>query len=119
LAGICETFGLGLSMHSNSHLGISLAAMTHLAAATPNLDYACDTHWPWKDPGEDVVVPGTLSFHNGAVKVPTAPGLGVELDRDALGRLHQQYLECGIRERDDTGYMRRINLSFNPAISRW
>lgn len=34
LSAICETFGLGMSMHSNSHLGISLAAMTHLAAAT-------------------------------------------------------------------------------------
>ena len=33
LAGICDTFGLGLSMHSNSHLGISLAAMVHLAGA--------------------------------------------------------------------------------------
>ena len=33
MAGICGTFGIGLSMHSNSHLGISLAAMTHLAAA--------------------------------------------------------------------------------------
>jgi glucarate dehydratase len=32
LARMCETFGLGLSMHSNSHLGISLLAMTHLAA---------------------------------------------------------------------------------------
>ena len=57
LAGICENFGLGLSMHSNSHLGISLAAMVHLAAATPNLSYACDTHWPWKT--EEVVKPGT------------------------------------------------------------
>ena len=56
LGAICQTWGLGLSMHSNSHLGISLAAMTHLAAATPNLDYACDTHWPWKDKDEDVVV---------------------------------------------------------------
>jgi len=46
LAAICETFGIGLSMHSNSHLGISLAAMVHIAAATPNLTYACDTHWP-------------------------------------------------------------------------
>ncbi|SCD90860.1 glucarate dehydratase [Streptomyces sp. DvalAA-14] len=27
LSGICGTFGLGLSMHSNSHLGVSLAAM--------------------------------------------------------------------------------------------
>ncbi|MDQ3787654.1 MAG: glucarate dehydratase, partial [Actinomycetota bacterium] len=40
LAATCDTFGLSLSMHSNSHLGVSLAAMTHLAAATPNLTYA-------------------------------------------------------------------------------
>jgi hypothetical protein len=48
LAAICRTWGLGLSMHSNSHLGISLAAMTHLAAAAPNLTYAVDTHTPWQ-----------------------------------------------------------------------
>ena len=63
LASICTTFGLGMSMHSNSHLGISLAAMVHLAAATPRLDYACDTHWPWKDPADDVIVAGALSLH--------------------------------------------------------
>jgi glucarate dehydratase len=119
LAGVCETFGVGLSMHSNSHLGISLAAMTHLAAATPNLDYACDTHWPWKDAGEDVVVPGVLRFVDGAVAVPTTPGLGVELDRDALARLHQQYLDCGLRERDDTGYMQRFEPSYEARTPRW
>jgi glucarate dehydratase len=37
LAVTCQAFGVGLSMHSNSHLGISLAAMVHLAAATPHL----------------------------------------------------------------------------------
>jgi glucarate dehydratase len=119
LAAVCETFGMGLSMHSNSHLGISLAAMTHLAAATPNLDYACDTHWPWKDPAEDVVVPGVLRFVDGAVAVPTRPGLGVELDRDALARLHEQYLTCGLRERDDTGYMRRFQPSYEARSPRW
>ena len=119
LAGVCETFGVGLSMHSNSHLGISLAAMTHLAAATPNLDYACDTHWPWKDPAEDVVVPGVLRFVDGAVAVPTTPGLGVELDRDALARLREQYLGCGLRERDDTGYMRRFEPSYEARSPRW
>ncbi len=119
LAGITETFGLGLSMHSNSHLGISLAAMVHLAAATPNLDYACDTHWPWKDPDEDVVQPGVLSVAHGAVVVPTGPGLGVELDPDGLERLHRQYLECGLRERDDTGYMCRVQPGFELASPRW
>ncbi|WP_432572950.1 glucarate dehydratase family protein [Kineococcus sp. SYSU DK005] len=119
LARICEVFGMGLSMHSNSHLGISLAAMTHLAAATPNLDYACDTHWPWKRPEDDVVVPGVLGFADGAVRVPTAPGLGVQIDPDALGRLHEQYLRCGLRERDDTGYMRTVDPSFSPNTARW
>ncbi|CAM04106.1 glucarate dehydratase [Saccharopolyspora erythraea NRRL 2338] len=119
LAGICETFGMSLSMHSNSHLGISLAAMTHLAAATPNLTYACDTHWPWKDQEEDVVKPGALTFSEGAVAVPTAPGLGVELDRDKLGALHEQFLRCGIRDRDDTGYMRRIDPAYELRKPRW
>lgn len=119
LAGLAETFGLGLSMHSNSHLGISLAAMVHLAAATPNLDYACDTHWPWKDPADDVVAPGVLGFRDGAVAVPTGPGLGIELDPDALERLHRQYLDCGIRERDDTGYMRRVRPDYELKAPRW
>lgn len=117
LAGICETFGLGLSMHSNSHLGISLAAMVHLAAATPNLSYACDTHWPWKT--EDVVQAGALSIVDGAVPVPTGPGLGVAIDDDALAALHQQYLDCGIRDRDDTGYMKTIDPSFENTCPRW
>ncbi|MET9199267.1 glucarate dehydratase family protein [Gordonia sp. NPDC003585] len=117
LAGICDTFGMGLSMHSNSHLGISLAAMTHLAAATPNLTYACDTHWPWKT--EDVVKPGVLGFVDGAVPVPTGPGLGVEVDEAALERLHQQYLDCGVRDRDDTGYMKSIDPSFENTCPRW
>ena len=30
---ICRTFGRGFSMHSNSHLGISLAAMTHVGGS--------------------------------------------------------------------------------------
>ena len=117
LAGICDTFGLGLSMHSNSHLGISLAAMVHLAAATPNLTYACDTHWPWKS--EDVIAPGALSIVDGAVPVPTAPGLGVEIDDDALAALHQQYLDCGIRDRDDTGYMKSVDPTFENTSPRW
>jgi glucarate dehydratase len=118
LAAICQTFGIGLSMHSNSHLGISLAAMTHLAAATPNLDYACDTHYPWNR-ADDVVQPGVLSFTGGAVPVPSGPGLGVELDRDALARLAENYRTCGIRTRDDTGYLRRIDPSYEMRRPRW
>jgi glucarate dehydratase len=117
LAGICDTFGLGLSMHSNAHLGISLAAMVHFAAATPNLSYACDTHWPWKT--EEIVRPGVLEFVDGSVRVPTTPGLGVQIDDDNLAALHEQYLRCGIRDRDDTGYMRSIDPGYQAISPRW
>ena len=117
LGGITEVWGLGLSMHSNSHLGVSLAAMVHLAAATPNLTYACDTHYPWKT--QDVVADGVLSFVDGSVAVPTGPGLGVSLDRDRLGELHELYLSCGVRRREDTVYMRSIQPDFEVNTARW
>ncbi|KAM0323164.1 hypothetical protein ACHAQA_009014 [Verticillium albo-atrum] len=119
LAAICATWGMRLSMHSNSHLGISLAAMTQLASATTNLDYACDTHWPWKRRDEDVVVDGALKWSEGGVIVTKTPGLGVELDRERLSRLHQQYLDCGLRKRDDTTYMKKFRPEFSADIPRW
>jgi glucarate dehydratase len=91
--------------------------MTHLAAATPNLTYACDTHWPWKT--EDVVRPGVLAFVDGAVEVPTGPGLGIEVDEDALATLHEQYVRCGLSRRDDTGYMRRFQPDFERKVAAW
>ncbi len=105
LARICAIWGIGLSMHSNSHLGISLAAMTHLAAATPNLTYDCDTHTPWQT--DEVIEGGRLAFTDGALRVPDGPGLGVTLDREALARLHQAYLDHGYDVRDDATEMRR------------
>jgi glucarate dehydratase len=117
LARICRTWGLGLSMHSNSHLGISLAAMTHLAAAVPNLTYACDTHYPWQS--EEVIVGGKLQFTDGALPVPTAPGLGVELDHAALERLHQQYLGCGLTHRDDAIEMQKVEPGWQVLRPRY
>jgi glucarate dehydratase len=117
LAGICQTWGVGLSMHSNSHLGISLAAMAHLGAATANLTYAADTHTPWQC-GVDVLTE-PLSFVDGAVQVPDGPGLGVRLDRDALDRIAADYSRCGIVERDDTGYYRSFRPEYERMIPRW
>ena len=117
LGPLCASFGVGLSMHSNSHLGISLAAMVHVAAATDHLTYACDTHWPWKT--TDVIEQGDLGFVDGAVAVPTAPGLGVRLDRDALARGHEQYERCGLKSRDDSTYMRRFDPEFTAHTARW
>ena len=104
-------------MHSNSHVGISLAAMTHLAAAVPNLTYAVDTHYPWQS--EDVIVGGRFQFEEGALKIPNAPGLGVELDREALQRLHERYLACGLTHRDDEIEMQKIEPGWSFEATRW
>jgi glucarate dehydratase len=117
LAKMAQTFGRGLSMHSNSHIGISLAAMAHLAAATPNLTYACDTHYPWQS--EEILVGGRIQFEDGGVVVSNRPGLGIELDRAALARLHEQYLACGLTERNDEIEMQKVHPGWKFTAERW
>ncbi|KIF78643.1 glucarate dehydratase [Streptomyces sp. 150FB] len=119
LAAVCRTFGVGLSMHSNTHLGISLAAMTHVASTVPNLDYACDSHYPWQT--EDVIT-ARLTFTDGCLDVPEGPGLGVELDRERLAVLHRRWLDDDgtMRERDDAAAMRVADPGWvTPAVPRW
>lgn len=114
---ICRTFGRELSMHSNSHLGISLAAMVHLAAASPSLAYAVDTHYPWQV--EDVIEGGRFRFEGGSLPVSREPGLGVELDRGELAKLHENYLRCGLTDRDDEAQMQEIRPGWRFEATRW
>lgn len=117
LAVLCQTFGRDLSMHSNSHLGISLAAMVHLGAAIPNLKYALDTHYPWQS--DEVITQGRFQFENGQVAVPAGPGLGVELDRKALADLHQNYISCGLTQRNDEVEMQKKDPNWRFVATRW
>jgi glucarate dehydratase len=117
LAAMGAVFGFGISMHSNSHLGITLAAMTHVAATLPNLGYACDTHYPWQQ--DEVIAGGKLVFAGGALAPPDGPGLGVTLDRASLAALHQNYLSCGLRVRDDGREMRKYDPAWNGARPRF
>ncbi|WP_186133223.1 glucarate dehydratase family protein [Burkholderia gladioli] len=119
LARMCDSFGIGVSMHSNSHLGISLMAMTHVAASVENLSYACDTHYPWQEPDEEVVVGGKLPIRGGCVQLTDAPGLGLEIDREQLRKLHELYLGCGIRQRDDVGQMRKYRPDWKNLKPRY
>ena len=117
LGRICQTFDRGLSMHSNSHVGISLAAMTHLAAAVPNLTYAVDTHYPWQT--DEVIKGGKLKFTNGELAIPDGPGLGVELDHDALNELNKKYKDCGLTHRDDQVEMQKLDPEWVFESTRW
>lgn len=119
LAAVCRAFGVGMSMHSNTHLGISLAAMTHVASTVPDLHHACDTHYPWQS--EDVLTE-RLAFRDGTIAVPDAPGLGVTLDRDRLAVLHERWLtdDGTLRDRDDEAAMRVANPAWaTPPVPRW
>ncbi|MGX1269878.1 glucarate dehydratase family protein [Streptomyces phaeoluteigriseus] len=119
LAAVCRTFGVGVSMHSNTHLGISLAAMTHVAATVPDLHHACDSHYPWQS--EDVLT-DRLTFTDGRITVSDAPGLGVELDRDRLRHLHQRWLDDKgtYHDRDDEAAMRVATPDWTtPSVPRW
>jgi glucarate dehydratase len=120
LARLAKTFGLGLSMHSNTHLGVSLMGMAHIAAATPHLTYACDTHYPWQSAQDEVVLGGRVPIMNGCVRIPEKPGLGVELDYDQLARGRERYARCGYRKRDDEAEMKkRIDPNWKRVLPRW
>ena len=92
-AGICETFQLGVAVHSSGELGIQLASMLHMGAVIPNLSFAADAHYHHLE--DDVIQGGRLPCSKGAVAVPTGPGLGVTLDRDKLGRYHEEFKRLG------------------------
>ena len=117
LARTCSAFGLGLSMHSNSHLGISLMAMTHLAASVQHLSYACDTHYPWQS--DEVLLGGKVPIVGGCVHLTDKPGLGVELDQDKLAELHDAFLHCRIRTRNDVAQMQRFRPDWTQVKPRF
>lgn len=117
LGEMCRAAGLGVSMHSNSHLGISLAAMCHVAAATPNLTYDCDTHYPWST--KEIIKGGRPTFKNGTLQVPEGPGLGVELDHAAVAELHDLYNKAMVQDRDDTDEMLKYIPDYVRKVPRW
>lgn len=120
LAKLAETFNIGLSMHSNSHLGVSLMAMAHVAAATPHLTYACDTHYPWQSAKDEVVEGGRIPIKDGCVTIPEKPGLGVTLDYDQLARGKERYKNIPYRKRDDTLEMRKhVDPTWERILPRW
>lgn len=107
-------------MHSNSHLGVSLMAMAHVAAATPHLTYACDTHYPWQSAKDEIVEGGRIKIEGGCVTVLDKPGLGVTLDYDQLERGKERYRKAPFRKRDDEAEMRRrVDPNWTRKLPRW
>lgn len=92
-AGVCETFGLGVAVHSSGELGIQLATMLHLGAVIPNLSFAADAHYHHLT--DDIIEGGKFEYINGKIKVPTGAGLGVKLNREKLNEYAELYKRLG------------------------
>lgn len=116
LGPICDAAGWTISQHSNNHAGLTMAAMIHLAATSPQLTMASDTHYPWLVDDADIIEGPKLAIVGGKMAVPSAPGLGVALDRDKLARAHEVYEKCGMRDRDDAPLMRRLDPSWDGGL---
>lgn len=114
VAQLCHDFGLTWGSHSNNHFDISLAMFTHVGAAAPGDITALDTHWIWQD--GQALTKDPLRITDGRIAVPTAPGLGIELDRDALQTAHELYLAHGLGARDDAIAMQYLikDWKFDP-----
>lgn len=92
-ANVCETFQLGVAVHSSGELGVQLATMLHLGAVIPNLSFAADAHYHHLT--DDIIENGKFEYHNGKIKVPSGPGLGVKLNRDKLLEYSELYKRLG------------------------
>lgn len=91
--GVCETFQIGVAVHSSGELGIQLATMLHLGAALANLTFTADAHYHHLT--DDVIAGGLMKYENGSIAVPDGPGLGVELDREKMRQYSELYRELG------------------------
>ncbi|MEO5698815.1 MAG: glucarate dehydratase [Burkholderiaceae bacterium] len=114
VAQTCRDWGLTWGSHSNNHFDVSLAMFTHVGAAAPGRVTAIDTHWIWQDGQRLTKEP--LQIVAGHVKVPSRPGLGVELDMAEVEKAHRLYLEHGLGARDDATAMRTLvpGWTFDP-----
>ncbi|MEV0568737.1 enolase C-terminal domain-like protein [Dactylosporangium sp. NPDC050588] len=112
LAKVCETFNLGLSLHSDRELGISTAAVLHVAAAETMVSHAVDTHL--LEQADDVITE-PFTFHDGTLQVPAGPGLGVELDHDKL----RFYAEAHRRSGEGSEFVDPARSGFRAKFPRY
>jgi glucarate dehydratase len=82
----CAAWQLGIGLHSagggTSELGVGTAAMLHLAASLPALEFAADSMY--HDASDDVIAAPFRYGEGGTLTLPHGTGLGVELDPEKV-----------------------------------
>ncbi len=85
IAAVAEAAGLTCTIGSNLELGIASAAMIHLAMATPGIgaeEYPCDILSTFFYEHQLIAEPMPITA--GTARPLEKPGLGVELDEQAV-----------------------------------
>jgi L-alanine-DL-glutamate epimerase-like enolase superfamily enzyme len=100
IAALADAAGKWCAIGSWAELGVATAANVHVVASSAN-----DTHYPLQ---EDDVLVERLDMSTGSVRVPRGPGLGVELDEEALERLAQLRLRESVFYDDVQGEAPRV-----------
>lgn len=80
---ICHAAGLRCIMHCGHDLGPKTAAMLHIAASSPAYSLANDTTYYGLS---DDIITERFEITNGAIALPTKPGLGIEGDPQKIAR---------------------------------
>ena len=99
VAQMCDAWNLTWGSHSNNHCDVSLAMITHTAAAAPGSITAIDTHWIWQEGQRLTKEP--FQIVGGELTVPDRPGLGVEPDMAQIEQAHAMYQKLGAGARND------------------
>ena len=88
----CAALGVDLWCYSGD-AGIMTAAYLHLSASEPTMIRPHQSLFRFT--GDVVIEQGLFSPVDGVLPVPRGPGLGVTVDRVALRRMHERYVDEG------------------------
>ena len=111
---VLNDWGLTWGSHSNNHFDVSLAIFAHCAAAAPGAITAMDTHWIWQD--GQYLTKNPHQIRNGKIHVSDEPGLGIEIDMEAVEKAHRLYRTLTGGDRNDAAAMQHLipGWTFDP-----
>jgi L-alanine-DL-glutamate epimerase-like enolase superfamily enzyme len=101
VAAMCHIAGIPVIKHAFGDLGITTVAGLHLLATLPEPALA---HQQFIQITEHDMLAPQLEFRDGSLAVPTGPGLGVELDLEALAHYREIYEKYGEFEGYSPGF---------------
>ena len=100
IAATAETYFVGVAPHNYNSTSIGLAATAHASAAMPN--FVITEYFVNLETVSREIADRPFSVKDGHIAVPTEPGLGIDLDEEALAaHAYQQFPLRGFSDLHD------------------